>query len=416
MKLSKLLIIVMLLAGPAQAATLQELQQLAQQNRQLLEQYRWQLEKQSQDTALARSRFLPSLDVSYSAHALDASNRLENKDNSVLYGAVRWNVFAGLSDMYRLRSAQHLEQVEELQLAAISQDIKLQVALRYLDIYRGQANLQVAEESQRTLAKLATDAREQYEVGLIEKNEMLRFRVDLDSATILLKRAQAELAKGVQNLAFEVDQPITAAELRFSEFLHDPALAPAESYQQKLTQQRSELLVLEELALATDMEIKASYGDYGPRLDLTSSYRRYEDDQLPGNGSHSDEELRATAMLSINLFDGLAKRARLGKNKSEKRSLKAQHHELGKELKRQLATFFLDYEVSQANAEVAKLSIEQAEENLRITRLKYSEGLERESELLDAITNLARARYTYVAARANLFATYFQIQRAVEEL
>lgn len=62
----------------------------------------------------------------------------------------------------------------------------------------------------------------------------------------------------------------------------------------------------------------------------------------------------------------------------------------------------------------ARRSIEQAQENLRITRLKYEEGLQQESDPLDAITNLSRAQANEVAMVRTVFLNYFQIIRMVD--
>ena len=67
-----------------------------------------------------------------------------------------------------------------------------------------------------------------------------------------------------------------------------------------------------------------------------------------------------------------------------------------------------------ANVEVAREDIKHAEENLRITQLKYKEGLQRESDLLDAVTNLSRARYNEVAVIRTVFENAFRITRMVE--
>jgi outer membrane protein len=70
--------------------------------------------------------------------------------------------------------------------------------------------------------------------------------------------------------------------------------------------------------------------------------------------------------------------------------------------------------VSLDNINVADENIKHAKENLRVTQLKYNEGLQRESDLLDAITNLSRARYNYVSVNRGAFLNHFQILRMVE--
>jgi outer membrane protein TolC len=85
--------------------------------------------------------------------------------------------------------------------------------------------------------------------------------------------------------------------------------------------------------------------------------------------------------------------------------------ELKNDLVTDLCNLHIDFQVSLENVEVARRSIEQAEENLRITQLKYKEGLQRESDLLDAITSLSRAKYNHVAVMQTAFSNNFQLTR-----
>ena len=59
--------------------------------------------------------------------------------------------------------------------------------------------------------------------------------------------------------------------------------------------------------------------------------------------------------------------------------------------------------VSLENVTVAKENIKHAKESLRISQLKYKEGLESETDLLDAVTNLSRAQYNYVTVLRLVF-------------
>ncbi|MDR9501900.1 MAG: TolC family protein [Desulfurivibrionaceae bacterium] len=416
MKTPSLFVIFMLMALPCHGVSLVELQQSAMANRSIIEQYEAELDKSSQDVTIAGSRFLPTVGASYTVNSLNDSSRLgEARENSVAQGLITWNLFSGFYDYYNLRSARLLEKAQNYKLQAIKQDIQMHVALRYVDIFSRQSSLLVAQESHATLQRLHKDARHRYEVGLIEKNELLRFQVDLDNAAIMVKKAEAELAKSLERLIFETQQQLVLAELDFAEFDQLPHLADKTSYQAEMLAQRSEIKTLEELAKAVTLKAKAAHGERYPQLDISGSYRKYEDDYISGDGTYDDEELRAQAVVSFTLFDGFARQAKISRARSEKESVSAQLRELKKGLETELTNLFFDYEVSVANAAVAQTSIDQAKENLRITRLKYQEGLEKESNLLDAIANLARAKNNHVAARTDVFANYFKIMRAVEE-
>ncbi len=401
------------LAGGAQAATLAELQQQALQNRNLVKKYEAALDIGKKDESLAKSRLYPSLDISYTGNALDESSAFEDSENSVAVGSITWNLFSGFQDRYNIQSAQLSRTADALKLAGIRQDIQLNVALRYLTAYTSKASLQVARDSCATLRKIHADAENRYNVGLIKKNELLRFKVDLDNAVITEKKAQAELDKSIRLLRREIDGEVDAGQLTFSEFDQLPSLGESSDFEARMLQNRSELRALQELAAAANIRIKAAYGAMLPRLDITGSYRKYTDD-FDLSGNTADEELRTQLTLSMNLFDGFGKYHRVGKAKRLEDSLRCDLAELESDLKAQLQNLFLDYGVSAENIGVAQSSIELAEENLRITRLSYREGLEKESDLLDAITSLSRAQYNFVSAKSELFANYFKITRAVE--
>jgi len=414
MKLVSLVLLFLLPAGLARGADLAELQRMALENRQVIQRYEANLAKSIKGEAIARGGYYPSLDVSYSMNRLDEAADYEGRENSVAYGAVSWNLFAGFRDRYGIESAALLRAVEDYRLRSIRQDIALNVALAYLAIYNRQANLQVTEDSYNTLLKLYEDAENRFKVGLINKSELLKFKVDLDNAVLTRKKAGAELNKSVLRLEREIGADASLDQLAFTEFAELPGVAAYPELAKVMLAKRSELKALEEAARISALQVRAEQALYYPRIDLVGSYSRYDDDYLNGNGDNGSEELRAKLVLSMNLFDGFVRESRIGQARVEERAARYDLEELRAELETGLETLVLDYGVNAENVSVAAGSIEQAEENLRVTRLSYKEGVGTESELLDAISSLSRARFNYVAAKSAAFGGYFQITRAVE--
>lgn len=402
------------LADTAFACSLTELQQAAVANRQVVEKYKATLEREKSNVTLARSGFYPSLDASYRANQLDEDSLFESKENSVAYGAITWNIFSGFKDMYGVKSAKLLRDAEQYKLKGVKQDIQLNVALRYLAIFDAKASLQVAEDSYNTLSKVYKDTENRFNVGLINKNELLKIKVDLDNAEIGLKKARAAVTKNIRFLQREVNAKVKIDELCFTEFEVLPEVSNPEIYQERMLQQRSEIKVLEDVVDAASMQINAERGGFYPRLDITSSYQKYDSDYISGNGDTHDEELRNQLTLSINLFDGRATSSRVRKAKMDAKAAEYDLEELKNDLVTELNNLFLDYDISKGNVVVTKSSIAQAEENLRISELSYKEGLSTTSDLLDAITSLSRAKYNHVAATSELFANYYKITRTVD--
>ncbi len=415
MKLSSLLIPFLLLPQVVFALTLEQMQKTALDNRALVKRFETEIEKSIESTRIAKSGYYPSFDIAYNTYAIDEATPTERKENSAFSSALRWNIFSGFKDKYSISSAESIEKVESFRLLAIEQDIQLAVALRYLAVYNQKARLKVANDSYKTLEGLFIDSKNRYEVGLIDKNAVLKFKVDYDNANLGVQREEAELAKALNQLSRTVNQEISDDELNFMEFQATPALEKQNGLEQQMLTQRSELKVLESLARSTEYTVRAQYGDYYPQFDLVGRYRNYDDNFLNGQGDFSDDELRAELIMSFNLFNGFQDEADIARAKAEVRSVNYDLAELQSELKTTLKDILVDYEISLANIEVAREDISYAEENLRITDLKYKEGVQRQLDLLDAVSNLTRAQSNYVAVVKTVFENYYRVIRMIED-
>lgn len=414
MKRFSLILLLLVMAPSAMALDLAEMQESATHNREVIKRYQVSLEKSGQEVQRARSGYYPSLNIGYEVNNLDEPSLFENRENSSIYSTLTMNLFAGFRDRYSIESAQILEKVEGYRLQGVEQDIQLNVALRYLSVYERRANLTVTRDAYKTLERIYQDGQQRLEVGLIGKNELLKFKVDLDNANITEQKGQADLDKSIQLLGREINRPVRLDDLGFEEFSLLPQVEDMEACTEKMLTSRSEILALTGLTESASIQVKAEQSAYYPRLDMIGSYSRYDDDFLNGAGEITDEELRAQMVLSMNLFDGFSRESGISQAKLTVREIQYDLAELKNSLSTDLANLFIDYRVSMANVEVAKEDIRHAEENLRITQLKYKEGLQRESDLLDAVTNLSRARYNEVSVIRTVFENAFRITRMVE--
>ncbi len=405
----------LVLSPQAYTMNLTEMQHMALNNRKLIKKYIVNLEKSDADIIRARGGYFPAVDISYRANSLDEASVTEHEQNSVVYGAVSWNLFSGFRDRYNIESAQLLRTVATYRLKSIRQDLQLQVALRYLDVFESKARLKVAEDAYNTLEKIYLDSKNRLAVGLIGKNELLKFKVDFDNADITLKKAKADLKKRVHLLSREIDAEVELVDLKFGEFLTPPEPGDLKDFEAIMLQKSSELEALRALIAAAAVQVNSGYSAYYPQVNVVGSYSNYDDALVNGSGEVNRDEFRAQLVMSMNLFNGFAREAAIGKAKLEVSGLQYDLLELEDTFKTDLENLFIDYQVSFANITVAKENILHAQENLRITQLKYNEGLQRESDLLDAITSLSRAQYNHMAVVRTVFLNHFRVIRMVEE-
>lgn len=399
----------------AYGADLTDLQSSALQNRQVIERYKNNLEKSAQDKSIAESGYYPSLNIAYTVNSLKEDATFEAKENSVIYGAMTWNLFAGFKDKYNIKSAELLQQVESYKLKGLEQDIMQNVALRYINVFARKANLKAQKDAFSTLQRVYEDGKKRNEVGLIDNNALLKFKVDLDYAGIQVKTAEAELEKSLLLLDRESGSRLKLPELSFTEFETIPQPASYEDFELGMLNNRGEIKVLETMAQVYSSQVEMAKAAYYPQLKFVTSYQNYDDDYVNGSGDASVDEVRAQLVLSMNLFSGFSSRSTVAKLELEERSVKLDLEELKNDFKTVLESIYLDYEVNRDNVKAALSNIEQAKENLRITRLKYKEGLQTESELLEAVSTLSRADYNHVAVITALYSNYYKLLRMAEQ-
>ncbi len=405
----------LMFSGIAQSESLIELQERAVENRKVVEKYRANLQKGELDEGIARNAFLPSADISYTANRLEEDTAVENSENSVFTGIIAYNIFSGFKRRYDLKSAELVKKSRDYELESIIQDINYSVAVRYLDIFGKKNSLKVAQDEYKFLKKRHEDAKSRYGVGLIKKNDLLKISVELDDAQQKMKKAEAEFTKSVNRLEIETDSEVDPGRLSFSEFDQIPGVKNFAFYEPRMLEKRSEIKALEMVLHAREFGVRSARSAYYPSVDVSAAYKKYGDNYVMGQGDKSEDEIRFVLSARMNIFDGFRKGDIVEKAHLDVKIVGYDLYELKQSLRTELKNILLDYDVSLKNLKVAKSSISQAEENMRITDISFKEGVETAADVLDAIYYLSRAKYNFINARNQLFLNYYGLMRMTDD-
>ncbi|MDD2389695.1 MAG: TolC family protein [Desulfobacterales bacterium] len=410
------LMIAFVLSVPsAYGITLEELQRSAVSNRDIVKRYQADVEQRGQQIREVKGEFLPSFDAGYTFNRLDDDGLYEYKENDAAFGTVSWNVFAGFKDKYNLKATETLQEIDRLSLSALKQDIQRVVALNYLTVYRARANLKVTEDAVNLYRDRYRDVQLKYEVGILKKNDLLKLKVELDNAVQDARRAGAEVSKSLNDLSRQTGVVVSLEKLDFGCFDALPAKAGYPEYEAQLMARRSEIKALVKAKEAAGYQVMATKSSLYPRADLSVSYgNNHYDDYFYGSSDLNEAEVRFQGTVSINLFDGMKKYARISQARIEEKKAGYDLTELEDDLKTRLKNALLDLDVAVDNLEVAQSSQLEAEENLRVTDLSFKQGLSTSTDILDAIFFLSRARFNIIDAYTQVFGSYFELQRLVE--
>ena len=97
MRILSLTLGLVLVAQSAFCLGLEDMQEIALAKRETIKRFMVNLQKSEKDIAIARSGYLPSVDLSYRGNALDEASNLTSayERDSLVTGAISWNVFNG---------------------------------------------------------------------------------------------------------------------------------------------------------------------------------------------------------------------------------------------------------------------------------------------------------------------------------
>ena len=359
--------------------------------------------------SLARSPWLPWVDLygretwlQYQPQAIFGSNVVPiSQDQFLTYGVRATQLLYDFGKTSSsIDAAQYGLKAREMGTDRLKNQAALDFITVYLDLLESEKLLQVAREEVQQYEAHKKDTEIQYRTGVVTKNEVLQADVTLaDSRQRLLttenlrslreSKINSLLLKPLNDAAQpEEIKASPAAGLTLEE-----AWASAEA-------SRSQLKELDAAIASKEQNVQSTQAEYLPTFYVSGGY-----EYLANKYMVHQDNWSAIVGVNINLSSGGASNSKIGMAKAELRSLKLSREKLLDTIRLEVKSAYLDLQSSAQKIEVTKTAVAQAEENLRLQRLRYKEGVGTATEVLDAVTLLT-------TAESNSWKSLYGIKRA----
>jgi outer membrane protein TolC len=279
------------------------------------------------------------------------------------------------------------------------QETAFRVFAACLEVQKARALLAAAEQAQKNAAEYLRLARVRGEAGVGLKSEELRARTFLAEAEqreisarndLSVARMRLSLTTGGDaGVLLDIDGKIVA-----------PAVA--QSYEELF---RQALLKRQDLKEAEAEVGKAGAGvglarsGYLPTVYGSASYQMNDRDIPFGR---DNDAWMVGASLRWELFDGLRRSNEVGKAQAMQQTAAEQLAYLRGEIALQVRESLLRREEAEKRLAVARSSVEDSEEGVRLISRRYENSLATMAELLDAETALNQARSRFIENESNL--------------
>ena len=294
--------------------------------------------------------------------------------------------------------------------ASVVLDLKMQVAEAYVSILRAIRGLEVAKSHVASLESHERDVLALYNQGIVARNDRLASQVSLANARQQMIQIEnnLDLAQAAFNRLLQrpLDQQTALEELTLENINETlPVLT------RKALDQRSELAALTKKIQALHNQATGVRAEDMPQIALTGGYGYQQNDYLVDEGQWS-----ITLGLQWNLFDGGVSKHKANAIVRQANGLQEQYNDFASIISLQTRQAWLDTQETQKRIHVTSKAIAQAEENLKVSRNRYSSGLTTNTEVLDAETLRIKSQYNYANARYDRLPAILYLKRAIGEL
>lgn len=274
----------------------------------------------------------------------------------------------------------------------------------YLDLLESDKLLKVANEEVQLYEAHKKDTGARHAAGVITKNEVLQADVTLADSRQRLVTADNLRSVRASRINSLLLKPLND-DVQVEEIKSAPAAGiTLEQAWSAAEQENPDLKDLDARIASREESLRSVRAEYLPTLYLSGGYEYAENRYMVHEDNWS-----LIAGVNINLFSGGASSSRIDMAASEVRSLKLTRDKLLDGIRLEVKSAYLDLQSSMQKMEVTKTAVEQAEENLRLQRLRYQEGVGTATDVLDAVTLLStaesnswKALYGVKRAEANL--------------
>jgi outer membrane protein len=341
----------------------------------------------------------------------------ENPTNFWTYSAsIQETLFDFWRTLSLFKAEKELLANSKLDTARVRNLSALQFTRAYFDLLEAERLVAVAQAEVERLDSHLKDAQNLYSSGVITKNDLLQAEVRLKDGIQRLLSARnfrALRASTLNNvLVWPLDKPVRVVDIAFEP--EAPPFTLDEAWDRAL-KDRPEIRIVDGSLKALRLEETARKADYYPTFFVKGGVDYSQNQYLL-----HDTNWSAIVGMSVNIFSGGATQAEVARLRSQQDQVLKQRAKLADDIKLEVQAYVLDLNSAMERIRVNRGAAEQAQENLRINKVRYDAGEGIATEVLDAVTLLTTAETNYINAiydfRRSEAGMYYAIGKDLREV
>lgn len=328
-------------------------------------------------------------------------SQLNNPNSTVIQGGVQatYPILNAGRDASSVRAAEEQVNFDRLDLLRVEQKLRGDVLTAYYDLQEADSAVIINQAAVRDATRSLSDAQLQEKAGVGTKFDILRAQVQLATANQALTTAGgqqqiarkriAQLLSVAEKTEYRAADPVgEAGTWRYS--LEDSIILAFKN-RPEIKQQLVRRSISEQqqiIAAAADSAQVNLFANYNVGKNINSSASAQDDYSLG-------------ARLSWNFWDGGAAKSRSYQEKVNQEISENQFTSVRNQVRFEVEQAYNGLGTNRKNIATATQALQQAEESLKLARLRFQAGVGTQTDVIQAQTELARARGNRITAILN---------------
>lgn len=310
-----------------------------------------------------------------------------------------YNILNSGRDASRVKAAQEQVNFDRLDLLRIEQKLRGDVLTAYYDLQAAGSAIIINKAAVTDATRSLSDAQLQEKAGVGTKFDILRAQVQLANANqdLTSSQGQQQIAqkKIAQLISVNENTEYQAADavkkLGDWNYTLEDSLIVAFKNRPELKQQ------LVRRSVSEQQQIIASAAD-SAQVNLFANYTL---GKVINNTNPLQDQYSVGARLSWSFWDGGAAGSRANQEKINQEIAENQFTTARNQIRFEIEQAYNNLNTNQKNIATSTQALQQAEESLKLARLRFQAGVGTQTDVIQAQTELARARGNRITAIIN---------------
>jgi outer membrane protein TolC len=280
----------------------------------------------------------------------------------------------------------------QLQTQRTQEYLELEVSKAYMQLqlaYKAVTVLTKAETTAKANLKLVDNY---FKQGLLQKTDVLNVQVRVNDISNQLQYAKSNVQNASDYLAFLLNEDTQGKTFKPSEELDNTI--QVEAINSQLSENRKDIQAMDKSSEAYQKMMVMSKMNFLPRLNAFGSYEMY-DSQFLGTAAKG---YLVGAQLSWNVFDGYKSIGKYDKAKADFQKATIETEQYKKQSQLELNKTNRQLKDAENKVSLSQLAFEQSQEAYRIRQNRFTQGLEKTTDLLTAETQMIQKELEHLQA------------------